>query len=188
MISQNFKVNDGTESTSNIDGISAVSRIQTEKFRDARDTRDTQTTKSNLDSSHHQPSHQNSNLPMIPPNKESYLLNGIVNHIELKQSEHLRLVSQYQQGHFFTATRLPTRKLNFRIQDQIGFNHYVPSEILITPFTVVVVVKVQDLIELTGTKFGIVNQKESKEMSIDGIQMEQIELSKDKSIGTQPQD
>ena len=62
----------------------------------------------------------------------------------------------------------------------------MPSEILITPFTVVVVVKVQDLIELTGTKYGIINSRDSKEMSVDGIQMDQIELSRDKSIGTQP--
>jgi hypothetical protein len=52
----------------------------------------------------------------------------------------------------FTAVRLPARKKNFQILNQSSFNHCIPSKILITPFTVVVLHKESDIREIVPSR------------------------------------
>ena len=133
--------------------------------------------KSNIDSSNNTSSLMTENLPLVEPNVESYLLNGIIIARHLNLSNHKTLLSLYKDSFIYDATRLPTRKLSFRIKSQIGFNHYVPSKILITPFTVIVVVKTQDLYDITGTKFGIADGDQKADLkNIDNVQAHSIKV------------
>lgn len=89
----------------------------------------------------------------MAPNEECYLLNGLINSIELSQETYEFLTSarpESQVSYVFTAVRLPARKKNFNIQSQRSFNYCVPSKILITPYTVAIVHLDQDLHDLTG--------------------------------------
>jgi len=107
---------------------------------------DKETTKSNIELSQNgTTSILDDNLPMIEAKVESYLLNGIVKCVELQEDEHARLLSTYPTSHIFEAVRLPTRKRTFQIRSQVGFNKNVPSQILITPYTVAIVIKINDL-------------------------------------------
>jgi len=45
----------------------------------------------------------------------------------------------------FTAVRLPARKKNFQVHYQKSFNYCVASKILITPYTVVILHREQDM-------------------------------------------
>ena len=74
----------------------------------------------------------------------------------------------YPEGHIFTATRIQSKKINFKIRSQIGFNHNVPSTILITPFTVVILIKLEDMIKYTGTKFGKASVAQSDQNDMEG--------------------
>ena len=129
---------------------------------------DESTEKSNMDSSGLGSHAQDSSNLLVPPNIESYLLNGIVNYIVLNQETHEKLVSLYPEGHIFTATRIQSKKINFKIRSQIGFNHNVPSTILITPFTVVILIKLEDMIKYTGTKFGKASAAQSDQNDMEG--------------------
>ena len=73
------------------------------------------------------------------------MLNGIVSQVPLSQAAYDSQLASYQRGHLFTATRLPARKRTFQFKVQLSFNLYIPSKILITPFTVAIIQKVDDI-------------------------------------------
>ena len=77
-------------------------------------------------------------LPHYSPTDESYMLNGIVSQVPIDRSDYDQLLQSYARGHLFTATRLPARKRTFQFRSQLSFNLYIPSKILITPFTVAI--------------------------------------------------
>ena len=63
----------------------------------------------------------------------------------------MRLTSERadsQVSFVFTAVRLSARKKSFQIKSQQCFNFQVPSKILITPFTVAILHKESDLINV----------------------------------------
>ena len=73
------------------------------------------------------------------------MLNGIVTQRPIEENNYLELLSTYQQGHLFTATRLPARKRTFQFRSQLSFNLQIVSKILITPFTVAILQKTDDI-------------------------------------------
>ena len=54
-----------------------------------------------------------SNLPIISPSAESYLLNGIIKQVEVTSEAFWKLIQTYKAGHVFSAVRLPARKKTF---------------------------------------------------------------------------
>ena len=50
---------------------------------------------------------------MLTPDNESYMLNGIVSQVPISRRDYEELISRYESGHLFTATRLPARKRTF---------------------------------------------------------------------------
>jgi hypothetical protein len=81
------------------------------------------------------------------------MLNGIVHQVELTKDTYDALTTlgpDSQISFIFTATRLPARKKNFQVQTQASFHYFVPSKILITPYTVTILHREQDLVEAMG--------------------------------------
>jgi len=102
------------------------------------------TTVDNISGTHSTQTSQ-SNLPVISPQLESYMLNGIIKQVEVTSEAFWKLIQTYKAGHVFSAVRLPARKKTFQLRSQLAFNYSIPSKILITPFTVAVLHKNTDL-------------------------------------------
>ena len=73
------------------------------------------------------------------------MLNGIVSQRPIDEPDYNELLRSYRSGHIFTATRLPARKRTFQFRSQLSFNLQIVSKILITPFTVAILQKTDDI-------------------------------------------
>ena len=73
------------------------------------------------------------------------MLNGIVSQVPIGRIDYDELLKSYKSGELFTATRLPARKRTFQFRSQLSFNLYIPSKILITPFTVAILQRGEDI-------------------------------------------
>ena len=75
--------------------------------------------------------------------------------VETSKDDYVQLLAKYQPCHIFKAVRHPTRKRTFQLRTQVGFNQHVASTILITPYTVAVIISVEELLKQTKLKHGI---------------------------------
>lgn len=61
-------------------------------------------------------------LPVFSAADESYMLNGIVSQVGISRGDYEQLLQSYDEGHIFTAQRLPARKRSFQFRSQRSFN------------------------------------------------------------------
>ena len=84
-------------------------------------------------------------LPSYSPVDESYMLNGIIKQVPINRPDLERLFSTQESSHLFVAKRLVPRKKVFQLNSQLSFHLNILSSILITPFTVAIIQKTEDI-------------------------------------------